>query len=215
MDCFASLAMTRMEFGLDFQTAEETCIRILAAPTARALRPSHPSRLREGAGKAGCRLHPWAPCNKKHGGRTTGQPDNPGLPCAMVLTVSFVLSPVTGLSCHRRPQIISASLAPASGRQDHTTSPSALAGVRRSPTTASTASRRAFVTIAIRPSCRAGRRLYRGDLGANRSGLFLAPRLDGANHIDRIEQIHPAAQRDGNLSPPRALKLHVGNIYPT
>jgi hypothetical protein len=26
----------------------------------------------------------------------------PGLPCAMVLTVSFVLSPVTGLFCHRR-----------------------------------------------------------------------------------------------------------------
>src|ERR1700688_2727709 len=28
----------------------------------------------------------------------------PGLPCAMVLTVYFALSPVTGLSCHRRPQ---------------------------------------------------------------------------------------------------------------
>src|SRR5437868_15095264 len=26
----------------------------------------------------------------------------PGLPCAMVLTASFVLSPVTGLFCHRR-----------------------------------------------------------------------------------------------------------------
>jgi hypothetical protein len=25
-----------------------------------------------------------------------------GLPCAMVLTVSFALSSVTGLSCHRR-----------------------------------------------------------------------------------------------------------------
>ena len=29
----------------------------------------------------------------------------PGLPCAMVLTVSFVLSPVTGLFCHRRLRI--------------------------------------------------------------------------------------------------------------
>src|ERR1700722_8144327 len=28
----------------------------------------------------------------------------PGLPCAMVLTVYFALSPVTGLSCHRRSQ---------------------------------------------------------------------------------------------------------------
>jgi hypothetical protein len=44
----------------------------------------------------------------------------------MVLTVSFGLSLVTGLFCHHRladhhPQ----SLMPASGHQDHTTSPSA------------------------------------------------------------------------------------------
>jgi hypothetical protein len=32
----------------------------------------------------------------------TGSPRTPGIPCAMVLTVSFVLFPVTGLSCHRR-----------------------------------------------------------------------------------------------------------------
>jgi len=52
----------------------------------------------------------------------------------MVLTVSFVLSPVTGLFCHRRSadmflskpgwaDLNSANLTPASGRQDHTTSP--------------------------------------------------------------------------------------------
>src|SRR5437879_4513369 len=44
----------------------------------------------------------------------------------MVLTVSFVLSPVIGLCCHRRRRG-SADLTPASGRQDHTTSPSASA----------------------------------------------------------------------------------------
>jgi hypothetical protein len=43
----------------------------------------------------------------------------------MVLTVSSALSPVTGLSCHRRLRVESANLTPASGRQDHTTSPSA------------------------------------------------------------------------------------------
>ena len=54
----------------------------------------------------------------------------------MVLTVSFALSPVTGLFCHRRSADMvlskpgradktSANLTPASGRQDHTTSPSA------------------------------------------------------------------------------------------
>ena len=52
----------------------------------------------------------------------------------MVLTGSFVLSSVTGLFCHRRlrtcvvsapgrADITSANLTPASGRQDHTTSP--------------------------------------------------------------------------------------------
>src|SRR4030081_3003182 len=51
-----------------------------------------------------------------------------GLPCAVVLTVSFVLSPATGLSCHCRPRKFPfANLTPASGRQDHTTSPSASA----------------------------------------------------------------------------------------
>ena len=33
---------------------------------------------------------------------TTVTPETPGIPRAMVLTVSFVLSPVTGLVCHRR-----------------------------------------------------------------------------------------------------------------
>jgi hypothetical protein len=33
---------------------------------------------------------------------TTGSPETSGLPCAMVLTAYFALSPVTGLFCHRR-----------------------------------------------------------------------------------------------------------------
>jgi hypothetical protein len=54
----------------------------------------------------------------------------------MVLTAYFVLSPVIGLSCHRRFRMwrvekpgwvwrASGNLTPASRRQDHTTSPSA------------------------------------------------------------------------------------------
>ena len=59
---------------------------------------------------------------------TTVTPVQPGIPRAMVLTVSFVLSLVTGLVCHhRQKKISSANLTPASGRQDHTTSPSARA----------------------------------------------------------------------------------------
>src|ERR1700724_1629860 len=107
----------------------------------------------------------------------------------MVLTASFVLPSVIGLVCHRRPADMVLStpgradlppldLTPASRRQDHTTSPSAQSAVRpravnrsqavkpalRSPrahnAAASTASRPASVTIAIRPS-----------LGTRRRGL--------------------------------------------
>jgi hypothetical protein len=46
----------------------------------------------------------------------------------MVLAAYIALSPVTGLSCHRRlAKLLSRDLTPASGRQDHTTSPSASA----------------------------------------------------------------------------------------
>jgi hypothetical protein len=85
---------------------------------------------------------------------TTVTPDSPGIPCAMVLTACFVLSPVIGLYCHRRPQDHHpAGLMPASRHQDHTTSPSASnAFVFRAK--ASIASRvQRFVTIAKRPSC--------------------------------------------------------------
>ncbi len=70
---------------------------------------------------------------KKHASKRVPR-NHPAFPHAMVLTVSFVLSPVTGLFCHRRSadmvlskpgwaDLTSANLTPASGRQDHTTSP--------------------------------------------------------------------------------------------
>jgi hypothetical protein len=53
---------------------------------------------------------------------------HPASPHAMVLTVSFALSPVIGLSCHRHlAELPPRDLTPASRRQDHTTSPSASA----------------------------------------------------------------------------------------
>jgi hypothetical protein len=70
---------------------------------------------------------------------TTGSPKRSGLSCAMVLTVSFVLAPETGLYCLRprrdagvsgppgRHRHIIAKLISASGYQAHTTSPSASA----------------------------------------------------------------------------------------
>ena len=45
--------------------------------------------------------------NEKHTSVvTTGTPQSTGIPRAVVLTVSFVLSSVTGLSCHRHLRII-------------------------------------------------------------------------------------------------------------
>src|ERR1019366_6264460 len=80
----------------------------------------------------------------------------------MVLTAYFALSPVTGLVCHRRLRKLPlANLTPASGRQDHTTSPSASARSSAAPS-ASTASRPAAVTIACRPS-----------VGRDRIAIFL------------------------------------------
>ena len=59
------------------------------------------------------------------------QPNHPGIPCAMVLTLSFALSRGTGLSCPPHPTDRSAGLTPASGCQDHTTSASAKGSVVR------------------------------------------------------------------------------------
>ena len=57
-----------------------------------------------------------------------GHTGTPGIPRAMVLTVSFVISPVIGLfvTVASAMRSIVANLTPASRHQDHTTSPSAL-----------------------------------------------------------------------------------------
>src|SRR6266481_9122269 len=111
---------------------------------------------------------------------TTGSPEKPGLPCAMVLTGSFALSSVTGLVCHHRQRkISSANLTPASGRQDHTTSPSATRRLRQKHP-----SRPPHPAPNVRDDReppllreRDGDR-YAGDLGAMRTGKFLPRGLD-------------------------------------
>jgi hypothetical protein len=83
---------------------------------------------------------------------TTVTPRIPGIPRAMVLTVSFVLSPVTGLCCHCRQRNyfhqLDASVG-ASGPHDFAVR---LTCCSSKAPSASTASRPAFVTIASRPS---------------------------------------------------------------
>jgi hypothetical protein len=98
-------------------------------------------RPNEGVGNAGCPLHPRPRVHLVVVERTrvtTSTPESPGIPARNGFTTYFVLSPVTGLVCHRRQRIkvlsapgradlTSANLTPASGRQDHTILPSAAA----------------------------------------------------------------------------------------
>jgi hypothetical protein len=93
-------------------------------------------------------IAPMGPVQRKHGSRTTGEPETSRLSLRDGFTVSFVLSPVTGLCCHRHPRdtsrAFSASIG-APGPHDF--------AVRNKPRSSSravtsTASHRAFVTCA-------------------------------------------------------------------
>jgi hypothetical protein len=163
---------------------------------ARGARGVHLSSAQRGRGERRMPNAPAASCALVVVERTrvtTSTPESPDVPARNGFTVSFVLSPVTGLFCHRRPRIkvlsapgradsTSANLTPASGRQDHTTSPYATTSLVRVPliahrpkpalqsrrtqnAAASTASHPAFVTIMIRPSVWDGMaRICRDDL---------------------------------------------------
>ena len=122
------------------------------------------------------RSRAWCVVNTRvsHHGRT----GTPGLPCAMVLTVSFVLSPVIGLVCHRHRRKNFRQLdagVEASGPHDFAVRKSALSSLAPP---APTASRPASVTIASRPSVGRDGGGYRGDLGGTGTRIFLQPGLD-------------------------------------
>jgi hypothetical protein len=113
-------------------------------------------------GRRECRVHRPHPQPrmrmKKHTSVvTTGTPKQSGIPCTMVLTVSFVVSPETGLCClRRRHKSIFADLTPASGHQDATTSPSASMHLVFAHRRVHRIPHPTFVTIAKRPSCECG-----------------------------------------------------------
>ena len=84
---------------------------------------------------------------------------------------------------------IVAHLTPTSGRQDHTTSPSAKTTfVSASPPRPSHPAPTS-VTIAIRPSCGTGCAKDGGDLGIGQSEIFFAAGLDDPNQIERVGKI--------------------------
>ena len=80
----------------------------------------------EGAGNAGRPMRPIAACAMSVEERTRVSqvtPESPGTPCAMVYGL-YVPSPATGFLATVARAYVSANLTPASGCQDHTTSPS-------------------------------------------------------------------------------------------
>jgi hypothetical protein len=111
----------------------------------------------------------------------------------MVLTVSFVISPVIGLFCHRRQRNyfrqLDASVG-ASGPHDFAVRITRCSSAARS---ASTASRSAFVTIAIRPFEERDGGVYKSDLGQARTVLFSAKALDWRNQATDL--ICPSGSR--------------------
>jgi hypothetical protein len=77
---------TAVAFLIRISNSKRVSDRSLAARCARVLHRRGPSEDGEGAGKAGCWLHPWPAFIKKSTRRLPQvQPEQPGLPCAMVL----------------------------------------------------------------------------------------------------------------------------------
>jgi hypothetical protein len=180
--------------GFQFSNSQfRTRVRPLAARCARAIRASFASKIR---GRRECRA-PSAPRSRvcsvestrvSHHGHTGNRPAFP----AQWFTAYFVLSPVTGLFCHRhqrnRFRQFDASVG-ASGPHDFAVrkpAPSSLAPP------ASTASRPASVTIASRPSVGRDGGGYIADLGPGASENFgnseeRQPKLDttGLHFVNR------------------------------
>src|SRR6266403_2044428 len=99
-----------------------------------AMRPRFASiftpRKQEGAGKAGCALHPRSRAqngNRKNAHEHTGSAEAIRPSLRNGFTAYNALSPVSGFVATVIGGILPANLTPASGRQDHTTSPSASA----------------------------------------------------------------------------------------
>jgi hypothetical protein len=106
-----------------------TCARFLAAQIASELSLSfRPRNQKRAQGRPGAHRTHGSRATKKHAVEPQVQADHPAF-LARWFYGLYVISPVTMLGCHRRPRDagVFTTLAPASERQDHTTSPSAQA----------------------------------------------------------------------------------------
>jgi hypothetical protein len=174
---------------------------------------------KEGAGKAGCPPHPRPPVRKKCTGvETTGVGATSGLPCAMVLTASFVLSPATssflppsprGLKGFARPVGPTKpprDLTPATGArttrllrpQQRRSSCAPFDRSRVAPPCDPLRAQRSRVhripyptSVTTRTPLLSGRDSEEEaiDLGGRGSGFFLCAGLDRANQVELVQQI--------------------------
>jgi len=121
----------------------------------------------------------------------------------MVLTASFVLSPVTGLFCHRHLQVTTCKLDTSvgvSGPHDFTVREkhrSPCTPEARNDTIASTAFRaQRFVTMAIRPSSGPERgKVVKVICPTAQAKYFSQRGLDSPNQLEMLRQIAFLAQR--------------------
>jgi len=153
---------------------------ILAAPNARALLDFRPSRGERAQGKPGADCTRGPRATKSTGVGPQVNRSNAGFPCAVVYGLLRALPgdraflPPSSARCVS----IVANLTPASGRQDHTTSPSAMSGARLSPSPASTASHRALRDVRNAPLVGRDGRIWITDLPDDGSGIFLRKGMD-------------------------------------
>ena len=94
-------------------------------------------------------------------------------------TAYNVLSRATGLSCHpRRRKLLFTDLTPASGRQDHTPSPSASAAPVKRAARVHRIPPPRFVTLRNAPPSGAGRRGYESDLRSGSRTISVNQKFD-------------------------------------
>ena len=126
-------SLVRDDVGVSFrfncQTARGRASALSRRDAPELCVDGHPPKNKRAQGRPGARCTRGLVCKMHIGKRTRAYRFSGGIPAfpAQWFTAYTALSPVTGLSCHRHPRevLLPANLTPASGRQDHTASPSA------------------------------------------------------------------------------------------
>jgi hypothetical protein len=163
MDCFAALAMTK--------NADAT------SRSRGAMRPRFAINLRpEIKGRGECRAPdaPAASCalwvTSMHTSIHSEPPEITRHSRTQWFTAYTALSPVIGFLATVVSGVASANLMPASGHQDHTSSPSAFSALVRSTARVHRIPPRVR-DVRETPLCGTGRREYKSDLGRGSSGI--------------------------------------------